>query len=363
MQDNFKELDCLHIKTSSKEYPVYLGKKAITKLAPFIQEQLPQISKIAIITDENVAMHLSVLQDQLKDLSTCTKIVPAGEKAKTFEIYYECQTFALENKLDRNSLILAFGGGAVGDLAGFVASTFMRGIPFIQVPTTILAHDSAIGGKVAINHPLGKNLIGAFYQPVAVFYDLNFLSTLEKREKLSGFAEIIKEALISDYSFYQLLVNQVKEIDHISTNDLQTFLKQGMLVKQQIVSKDERESNIRAFLNFGHTLGHALENLLGYGKWTHGQAVIVGMIFALKLSIEFYQLNFPIDDFKIWLHDLGYEIDIPTSLETTELIEQMFLDKKASGNQVNFVLLREIGQPTIHSFTKEQLTTIIQNIN
>lgn len=362
MQDNSKEIDNLFIETKSRHYPVYLGKNAINKLALFLKEQYPHTKKIAIITDENVVIHLESLKEQLIHYSTCIKIVPPGEKAKTFDIYYECQTFALENHLDRNSIILAFGGGAVGDLAGFVASTFMRGIPFIQIPTTILAHDSAIGGKVAINHPLGKNLIGTFYQPVAVFYDLNFLSTLEKREKLSGLAEIIKEALISDDTFYQLLVDHVKDVDAISTTQLQQFLKRGMLIKEQIVSRDEKEENIRAFLNFGHTLGHALEVLVGYGKWTHGQAVIVGMIFALKISNEIYHLNFPLEPFKNWLQELGFEVCIPCNLSTEQLIDQMFLDKKAFGNKVNFVLLKEIGQPILHPFTKEQLTTIIEKI-
>jgi len=358
MENNFNLIDEFFIHTKSRTYPVFLGKGAIGKLASFINDQLPKTTKIVVITDENVVSHYSVLQQELQNFEVLLKVVPAGEKAKSFEIYYECQTFALENKLDRNSIIIAFGGGAVGDLAGFVASTFMRGIPFIQVPTTILAHDSAIGGKVAINHELGKNLIGSFYQPHAVVYDLNFLATLSKKEKLSGFAEIIKEALIADESFFNWLLQNITNIEEISTEQLQNILKQGMLIKQSIVAQDETEQNIRAYLNLGHTLGHAIEANLGYGKWTHGQAVIVGTIFAIELSQKLYKLPFDLDVLKDWLIHLGYEIQLPKELVKEELIEKMFIDKKASGNTLNYVLLECIGKPILHKTTKEEITKL-----
>src|SRR5690606_22285980 len=212
-----------------------------------------------------------------------------------------CLTFALEQKLDRKSVILAFGGGAVGDLSGFVAASFMRGIPFIQIPTTILAHDSAVGGKVAINHPLGKNMIGAFYQPEAVFYDLDFLHSLPLHERRSGFAEVIKHSLISDEDFYVWLRENVHDLDQLRNEEMLYFLKKGIRIKEQIVSQDEKESGIRAFLNFGHTLGHAIEGEAGYGNITHGEGVVIGMMFALGLSKKKLGLSFHLDEFESWL--------------------------------------------------------------
>src|SRR3954454_24053685 len=203
----------LTVKTTLKTYPVYIGVGAIQQLPTLLKDNSFNFTKIFIITDETVGeLYFPTVLKTLSDFSVETIKVPSGEKAKSFDVYYECQTAALQYKLDRHSLILALGGGAVGDLAGFVAATFMRGIPFIQIPTTILAHDSAVGGKVAINHPQGKNMIGAFHQPEAVFYDLEFLKTLPVHEIRSGFAEVIKHALIDDSNFYNWLKENVKDL-------------------------------------------------------------------------------------------------------------------------------------------------------
>ncbi|MDP4162241.1 MAG: 3-dehydroquinate synthase, partial [Bacillota bacterium] len=285
-------MDSILVNTESRQYPVYLGNNVIEKLTPFIKINYQSATKVFIITDETVGkLHLPALMDQLKELQPAFFQVPSGEQAKSFPVYYEAMTAALEAGLDRNSLLLAFGGGAVGDVGGFVAATFMRGIPFIQIPTTILAHDSAVGGKVAINHHLGKNLIGAFYQPEAVFYDLNFLDTLPIGEKRSGFAEVIKHALIQDADFYNWLIKNVTNLEYLTKNQLSYCLEKGINIKARIVSIDERENGIRAYLNFGHTLGHAIESEIGYGEITHGEAVMIGMGFALRMSKELLNLN------------------------------------------------------------------------
>src|SRR6185312_13145009 len=192
--------------------------------------------------------------------------VPSGEQAKQFPIYEACLTFALENGLDRKSCIIAFGGGAVGDLAGFVAATYMRGIAFLQVPTTLLAHDSAVGGKVAINHPLGKNMIGAFHQPEAVVYHTPFLQSLPEKEWRSGYAEVIKHALIGDVELYHWLKEEVQTLADLRDEKLIHILTKAIPVKANVVSQDETEKGVRAHLNFGHTLGHALEKEIGYGN-------------------------------------------------------------------------------------------------
>jgi 3-dehydroquinate synthase len=223
----------------------------------------------------------------------------------------------------------------------------MRGIPFIQIPTTILAHDSAVGGKVAINHPLGKNMIGAFYQPQAVFYDLNYLYSLPSGEKRSGFSEVIKHALISDREFYHSLYRSIRNLEEISPEDMSSLLSAGIKVKRDIVGQDEKESGVRAYLNFGHTLGHAIEAEAGYGSITHGEAVAIGMVFALRLSLQLHSFPFDIKSFEEWLKELGYATQLPAGLTPVRLLERMKQDKKSVGQDVRFVLLQDIGQPVI----------------
>ncbi|TCJ05500.1 3-dehydroquinate synthase [Cytobacillus praedii] len=346
----------ISIQTASKTYPVFVGTGVINQLRTFINNAFPSLSKIMIITDETVAdLYLFDIQHALADFQTRLCIVPSGEKAKTFDVYYQCLTFALENKLDRKSLVIAFGGGAVGDLGGFVASTFMRGISFLQVPTTILAHDSAVGGKVAINHPAGKNMIGSFYQPEAVFYDLNFLESLPLHEKRSGFAEVIKHGLIHDSSFYFWLHNHIFSMEKLAVPDLSYMLARGIEIKRDFVSVDEREAGIRAFLNFGHTLAHAIEAEAGYGKWTHGEAVAVGMLFALQLSRKKAGLLFNHEHFKGWLKQLGYVTELPKEFALNKLLDRMKQDKKSIDQKVNFVLLKDIGSPISYEMTDEEL--------
>ncbi|MFB6466007.1 3-dehydroquinate synthase [Cytobacillus sp. Hz8] len=335
------------IRTQSKQYPTMIGHGASELLAPFLKDNFPSLTKLFIITDEHIhQLHFESFIEQLQDFqSIVSYVVPNGEKAKTFEVYYQLLTFALEQKLDRKSMILSLGGGAVGDVSGFVAGTFMRGIPFVQIPTTILAHDSAVGGKVAINHPLGKNLIGVFHQPEAVIYDLNFLGTLPQKEKRSGFAEVFKEALIADGQFYQWLLTHIDSLDSLSSDHLAYFLEQGMRIKGSIVAEDEKETGVRAFLNLGHTLGHAIEAELGYGQITHGEAVAIGTIFALRLSSELLDLDFNHQQLEDWLRKLGYRIDLPKQLDNNKLLNRMKLDKKSVGQNVHFVLLEKIGVP------------------
>lgn len=349
-------MESVSIKTDTRTYPVYIGPGAIGGLNAYIKDAFPSMTNLMIITDETVRdLHLPALEAALEGFNAKICTVPSGERAKTFDVYYECLSSALEHKLDRKSLILAFGGGAVGDLGGFVASTYMRGIPFIQIPTTILAHDSAVGGKVAINHPAGKNMIGAFYQPSAVFYDLDFLGSLPLKEKRSGFAEVIKHSLIQDINFYENLKDQIHSLDDIPAGKLGHILKKGIEIKGAIVAQDEKESGIRAYLNFGHTLGHAIEAEKGYGEWTHGESVAVGMVFALELSRKIFGLSFDIEEFKNWLKSLGYQVHLSPELTHQSLLERMKQDKKSEGQKVRFVLLKEIGEPAMYEVSDELL--------
>jgi 3-dehydroquinate synthase len=345
-------MDIINISTQSKHYNVYIGKDILTLL----EESFDNYSKLLIITDDHLkSLHLNTLKKYLPDIETYIYIAPNGEHAKSFKVYEDCLSFGLNNGLDRQAVILAFGGGAIGDLAGFVAATYMRGIAFIQVPTTILAHDSAIGGKVAINHSLGKNMVGAFYQPEKVIYDTQFLSTLPLKERRSGFAEVIKHALIADPIFLNELMNQIQSLETLTNSQIQTFLRRGIEIKATIVEMDERESNIRAYLNFGHTLGHALEANAGYGNLAHGEAVLVGMIYALYLSKQSFQLEFSIEDFIEWVQKLGYQWRIPSNVEFDTILEWMIRDKKSTSDSPVFVLLQDVGEPILQKVEESML--------
>ncbi|HLS66614.1 MAG TPA: 3-dehydroquinate synthase [Pseudogracilibacillus sp.] len=330
------------IQAGRHSYPIYIGEHIRHHLQQFIQKQY---SSILVITDDTIApLYKDDVIAALANEKVYEVVVPSGEKSKSIDTYYSLQTTALENGLDRQSLIIALGGGVIGDLAGFVAATFMRGIDFIQMPTTILAHDSSVGGKVAINHKLGKNMIGNFYPPVAVIYDIATLRTLPKREIRSGYAELMKEAFIGDRELLQELL--CTNIIEARPKELAHFLRQGIQVKAKIVEEDEREANVRMFLNFGHTLAHALENKLGYGKLTHGEAVAIGMLFALQYSEAYFDISLPIDRYVHWLHENDYPLSL-FNIDLNKLVETMKVDKKVIGGTIKLILLKEIEKPTV----------------
>lgn len=334
------------ITTPSKTYPLRIGPGLRHRLPELLAELPSSYSSFLIITDECVAnLYLDDVLNALRhDFRVYHYIVKQGEEAKSFDVFYDCQTFALKKGLDRKSAVLAMGGGVVGDLAGFVAATFMRGIGFIQLPTTLLAHDSSVGGKTAINHPLGKNMIGAFYQPDAVLYDTDTLATLPLRELRSGFAEIVKHGLIYDAGLYDMLKQNVTSPDDLKTFPFANILKRAIAVKAAIVRQDEKESGIRSHLNFGHTLGHAIEAELGYGQITHGEAVAIGMVFAMKLSEAYFGVGLPVAECEQWLARLGFPVSIPRGLSPQNLIARMKRDKKAERDGMRFIVMKRVGE-------------------
>ncbi|MGG3913627.1 3-dehydroquinate synthase [Bacillus sp. es.034] len=345
------------IQTASKTYDVNIGVEMTNEMVSFIKNSFPDVSKLWLIADEAVyKLHGQAFSDDLgQSFDVTIYQAPKGEKAKNFATYEEAITHGLKHRVDRKSIVIAFGGGAIGDLAGFIASTYMRGIPFISVPTTILAHDSAVGGKVAINHPLGKNMVGQFYQPEGVFFDLNYFSSLPKTEILSGFAEVIKHAFLSDREFLQDLMHSFRSPENMEESFLTDCLIRGIQVKGDIVSKDERESNIRAFLNFGHTYGHAVESASGYGNRTHGESVMIGMVYALYLSERYCNLSIDMERFIGWIKSLGYNLKVPSNIGFDTLYEGMKLDKKSMNGNPVFVLLKDIGEPVMANVTEEDL--------
>lgn len=337
----------INIRTTSKQYPVFIEAGALKRLERLIAGD--KYTKLLVITDNTVEkLHMNSLKSQLAKVApeAVYYVVPSGEAAKQFSVYESCLTFALEQGLDRKSCILAFGGGAVGDVAGFTAATYMRGISFLQIPTTILAHDSAVGGKTGVNHPIGKNMIGAFHQPDAVLYDLSLLHTLPPSEIRSGFAEAIKHALIADQNLLHMMM-EISDFNDVKEEQLAFILRRGIEIKASIVSEDEKEQGVRAYLNFGHTLGHAIESVLGYGRTTHGEAVMIGMVYALMLSQKAVELKFPIEPFIMWVRRLGYSLDLPKGLDFQTALSVMERDKKTIDSQPRFVLLESVGNPIL----------------
>ncbi|QXD14863.1 3-dehydroquinate synthase [Rhodocaloribacter litoris] len=298
-----------------------------------------------VVTDEHVAAHYRApLEAALvaAGWSPLTAVLPPGETTKSAEHLHRLYDLALAHGIDRKTPVLALGGGVVGDLAGYVAATLLRGLPFVQLPTTLIAQvDSALGGKTGINHPLGKNLIGAFHQPVFVCADLRTLDTLPEREWTSGLAEVVKHALIADAAFFTFLQDHWHPLLERRPDVVARTVHRAAAIKAAIVSEDEREHGRRALLNFGHTFGHAIEKVTGYGHFTHGEAVALGMRAALHLSHTLHP-DFPLDV----ADALVRRIPVPEGLATypiEKLLAAMRVDKKVEAGTVHFVVLRRIG--------------------
>lgn len=348
-------MDIIDVQSSSHNYDIFLGDNLRYKLSEYITKDY---HSIMIITDEIVAeLYLEDIRKNFTEKHIIETVIPVGEQSKNIDLYYQLQSEALQGGLDRGSLIIALGGGVVGDLAGFVAATFLRGIDYIQIPTTILAHDSSVGGKVAINHELGKNLIGCFYPPQAVIYDVDTLKTLSAKQVRSGYAELVKEALIAD----EVYLNSVLESDLISLSNekLKEHLKEGIRVKASIVEADERESGVRMYLNLGHTLGHAIETELGYGKITHGEAVAIGLLFALYVSEKKYNIDLSYKLFHDWLLQNNYPIEL-FKIDSNQLIEKMQHDKKVVNKKIQMVLLKKIGEPCVTDISNDEIHSYLQ---
>jgi len=349
-------MDEIKINTENDCYSIYLGNDNLKNIDQYITKDY---SSIVIITDENVAkLYLKDVQDSLKKHNVFVKVIKSGEQSKTIDGFYELHSFLIESGCDRNSVVIALGGGVVGDLAGFVAATYMRGIDYIQLPTTILAHDSSVGGKVAINHPYGKNLIGNFYTPRFIMYDIKTFQSLPLKEIRSGYAELIKEALIADESFFSsLLANPVHPLN---PQLIQNHIRKGIFIKASIVEQDEKENGIRKHLNFGHTLGHALETYFNYKVLSHGEAVAVGILFSLYMSEKLFDAKLPTEKLYAWLMENNYPLN-PSNLNYSKLIKIMKSDKKAINASIHMVLLRNIGQPMVYPINDQELAYHMKN--
>lgn len=345
-----EDISILTVDLPQRTYPVYIGRGLLDSMQEILESIVrTSPSKVCIITDEHVAPYYAqdvqtVLQKQGWDTYLYT--IAPGETSKSLQTYEQVLTFLFEKNFDRSSLLIALGGGVVGDLTGFVASTLMRGVDFIQMPTTVLAHDSSIGGKVGINHPLGKNMIGAFYHPLAVIYDTQFLHSLPEKEVSAGFAEVIKLGLIRDAAFYHWLKQHAEQILRLEEPYLSEALYRACQIKAEIVAADEKEHGLRAILNFGHTFGHAFEALSAYKLYSHGEAVAIGMIYAAKLS-EMVTGQPLLEEVASTLQKFKLPVALSNPWSGEQVVEQMLHDKKTTHGSFKLISLARIGKAEI----------------
>ncbi len=348
------------VNTPGGDYEVRIGNNLI-KNAGAMLAPLKLGNKITIISDENVTpLYSPVLLESLREAGFTTSLceVPAGEGSKDIAIFGDVLSYLAQQRLDRQSTVLALGGGVVGDLTGFVAASYLRGVNFIQVPTSLLAMvDSSVGGKTGVNLPEGKNLVGAFYQPRLVLADIGSLSTLPPRELAAGMAEVIKHGLIRDESLLALIEKGTP------TTEWESVVKRNVEIKASVVNADERETTgLRAILNFGHTIGHAIEAVAGYGKLLHGEAVAVGMRAAAHLS--HLVLGLPLSDVRrieaaIAASQLPLHFDGGSH---EQLIEVMSRDKKVKAGSINWVLLPKIGEAKVTKDVPAEAVTKVLEI-
>lgn len=337
----------LHVELGSRRYPILIAPSLLTQAGELMQRYNVG-SRFVVITNDIVDRHYGacVLQSLTQAGLTADKIVlPDGEHQKSLATVDQLIGRMLELQCDRQTVVLALGGGVIGDLAGMVAASFMRGISFVQMPTTLLAQvDASIGGKVGVNHRLGKNMIGAFHQPGLVLIDLATLHTLPPREIVAGFAEIVKHALIRDRVYFEFLETNLEGILAVETDLMAEAIRRSCEIKSEIVSLDEREAGLRGLLNFGHTIGHALEAASGFTGLRHGEAVVVGMLAEAYIATKSQYLRAPdfarLDKF---LHNLPLTIQLD-GISMDELEYLMARDKKNAAGAVRMVMLQAIGE-------------------
>jgi 3-dehydroquinate synthase len=336
------------VRLGARSYAIKIAAGLLARLGPECA-RLTSARRAAIITDANVGPLLApAAQQSLRDAGFDPLVItlPAGETAKTLRSVQKCYDQLAAHRLERKSLVVALGGGVVGDLAGFVAATYLRGVPFVQVPTTLLSQvDSSVGGKVGVNLPAGKNLVGAFYQPRLVLCDLDSLKTLPPRQLASGLAEVIKYGIIYDAAFFARLERHLPKLTALEPRFLAAVIARCCEIKAEVVGQDETESGLRAILNFGHTLGHAIENSSGYGRYLHGEAIAIGQVLAANISVRQHGLA---EAEAGRIRQLFIRAGLPVSIQLSrarreKLFAALRLDKKVSGGEVAFVLAKAIG--------------------
>jgi len=341
------------VELGSRSYPVLIERGVMSQLGEIVTRWCPKVGRVLIVTDTNVApLYLQRVRNALErsGIVTATAKVPAGEGSKSLAQAYSLYSACVRAGLERSSAVVALGGGVIGDLAGFVAATYLRGIALIQVPTTLLAQvDSSVGGKTGVDLPEGKNLVGAFHQPSLVAADLDALSSLPRRELVAGLAEVVKYGVIRDAGFFRFLESHVEEMLNLEPSVMGLVVETSVRIKADVVAADERESGLRAILNLGHTVGHAIEAALGYGPLLHGEAVAIGMVAAVRIAREVGVLQEAELETRLLglLSRLGLPVRLPPGLTPEALEPLMKRDKKVQDGRIRWVLPVRTGEVTI----------------
>jgi 3-dehydroquinate synthase len=354
----------LNVALAQRSYPIYIG-TALPQLGTLVC--LQAASSIVLVSNPTVlALYGAQVQTWLRThgKSVFTVVLPDGEAYKTATQLDAIYSAMLHNHCDRRAVIVALGGGVIGDVAGYAAATYMRGIAFVQVPTTLLAQvDSSVGGKTAVNHPLGKNMVGAFYQPQAVLADAGVLQTLPAREIAAGLAEVIKYGCIMDVVFFDWLVANMPALTARQPETIATAVQRSCSIKASVVAQDEFEDaakGVRALLNFGHTFGHAFETVLGYGTWLHGEAVGYGMVCAAQLSCE---LNLLAQSDVERIRQLVAAAQLPTQwpngVSADAALAAMKNDKKTDAGTLRFIVLSGLGKSSVHAVDEAMVRRVM----
>jgi 3-dehydroquinate synthase len=338
----------LRVELGERSYPIYIGTGLLGRsefIAPHVRGR-----QVLVVTNETVApLYLRTLLAGLEDFQVDSLVLPDGEAYKSLETLNTVFDRLLERRFDRRCTLVALGGGVIGDLTGFAAACYQRGVAFIQVPTTLLSQvDSSVGGKTGVNHPLGKNMIGAFHQPQCVIADTDTLNTLDDRQLRAGLAEVLKYGLINDADFFQWLDDHLDRLLARDPEALAYAIEQSCRDKAAIVAEDETEAGARALLNLGHTFGHAIETGMGYGAWLHGEAVATGMVMATELSQRLgWMSQADVERTRNLIARAGLPVKAPDALDSRRFLELMAVDKKVQDGQLRLVLLKGIGRAVV----------------
>ncbi|NLB88019.1 MAG: 3-dehydroquinate synthase [Syntrophomonadaceae bacterium] len=356
-------MQSLLLNLGQHSYEILIGQGLLKNTGSYLK-QLTTTKKVIVVSNPTIfSLYGPTVTDSLSKsgFEVITHLVPDGEEYKNIEHTMKIIDTCIDNKVERNSVLIALGGGVIGDLAGFVSAIYQRGTPFVQIPTTLLAQvDSSVGGKVAVNHPQGKNMIGAFHQPKLVIADTNTLDTLDIRDYNSGLGEVVKYGIIYDYSFFTWLEDNTADIINKSSLALAKIIYESCRIKSNIVEQDEKETGLRAILNLGHTFGHAIETISGYGTYRHGEAVIMGTIAAGYLAMELSLLSEPEFNRIINLYKkLNIFRPFP-DIPTEDVYKAMLTDKKVAAQKLTFILPKGLGNYAIvNDIEKEKVLKAI----
>jgi len=356
-------MNTLTVDLGTRSYRIYIGQSLLGK-AELLQKYITG-KQVMVVSNETVApLYLKDVLGMLAGFETATVILPDGEQYKNLDTLNTIFSALLENRFNRDCTLVALGGGVVGDITGFAAASYQRGVSFLQIPTTLLAQvDSSVGGKTGVNHPQGKNMIGAFHQPRCVLIDTNTLDTLDDRQLAAGLAEVIKYGLIHDAGFFAWLEANMDALKARDKQALAYAIERSCTIKAEIVAADERENGKRALLNLGHTFGHAIETCTGYGTWLHGEAVATGMLMAADLSARHGWLQpESVKRAEQLLQLAGLPTTPPDSMSEAQFRELMSIDKKVIGGKLRLVLLKNMGEAIVTGDFRQDLLSETLNM-